>query len=122
MYGGNSNWRGPVWMPINYLFIKALKKYGAFYGDSLQVEYPLGSGKDYTLTEVADMLTQRIISIFKKDENNDRPVFAEYNSFYKNEGNNLVLFHEYFHGDTLKGLGASHQTGWTALLLNLITE
>ena len=122
MYGGNSNWRGPVWMPINYLFIKALKKYGTFYGDSLQVEYPLGSGKDYTLTEVADMLTKRIISIFKKDENNDRPVFAEYNSFYKNEGNNLVLFHEYFHGDTLKGLGASHQTGWTALLLNLITE
>ena len=121
-YGGNSNWRGPVWMPINYLFIKALKKYGAFYGDSLQVEYPLGSGKDYTLTEVADMLTKRIISIFKKDENNDRPVFAEYNSFYKNEGNNLVLFHEYFHGDTLKGLGASHQTGWTALLLNLIKE
>jgi hypothetical protein len=122
MYGGNSNWRGPVWMPINYLFIKALKKYGAFYGDSLQVEYPAGSGKDYTLTEVADMLTQRIVSIFKKDENNDRPVFAEYNQFYKNEGNNLVLFHEYFHGNTLKGLGASHQTGWTALLLNLIMK
>ena len=122
MYGGNSNWRGPVWMPINYLFIKALKKYGAFYGDSLQVEYPLGSGKDYTLTTVADMLTERIISIFKKDKNNERPLFAEYNSFYKNEGNNLVLFHEYFNGDTLKGLGASHQTGWTALLLNLMME
>ena len=122
LYGGNSNWRGPVWMPINYLFIHALKKYGSFYGDTLKAEYPGGSGKFYTLAEIVKMVSEKIISIFKKDEKGERPVFAEYNDFYKNEGNDLVLFHEYFHGDTRKGLGASHQTGWTALLLNLIIE
>ena len=122
LYGGNSNWRGPVWMPINYLFIMALKKYGSFHGDALKVEYPAGSGHSFNLNEIAKMITERIIAVFKKDEKGERPVFGEYNSFYKNEGNDLVLFHEYFHGDTLKGLGASHQTGWTALLLNLIED
>ncbi len=119
LYGGNSNWRGPVWMPLNYLFIQALKKYGSFYGETVKVEYPTGSGNSFNLTDVADMLTQRILSTFLKNEKGERPVFGEYNSFYRNEGNDLVLFHEYFHGDTLKGLGASHQTGWTALINNL---
>ncbi len=120
LYGGNSNWRGPVWMPINYLFICSLKKYGMAYGDTVKVEYPTGCGQQYNLTQVAQMHTKRILSVFKKDENGERNVFGEYNSFYKNEGNDLLLFHEYFHGDHLKGLGASHQTGWTALLLNLL--
>lgn len=122
LYGGNSNWRGPVWMPINYLFIKALQKYGSFYGDTLKVEFPAGSGAPHDLNEVAGMMTQRISAVFMKNKNGDRPVFGEYNWFYKEEGNELVLFHEYFNGDTLKGLGASHQTGWTALLLNLLSE
>lgn len=122
LYGGNSNWRGPVWMPINYLFIKALKKYGAFYGDTLKVSFPLGSTEKYSLNEVARMLTERIVSLFTKNETGNRPVFGEYNWFYKDEGNDLVLFHEYFHGDSGKGLGAAHQTGWTALLLNLLNE
>ncbi len=122
LYGGNSNWRGPVWMPINYLFVMALKKYGAFYGDSLMIEYPAGSGKSYNLNDIAKMITERLVSIFKKDMNGERPVFGDYNSFYKNEGNDLVLFHEFFHGDTGKGLGASHQTGWSALFLNLMQD
>jgi hypothetical protein len=122
LYGGNSNWRGPVWMPINYLFIKALEKYGSFYGDTLKVEFPSGSGVLHNLNEVTEMMKQRVASIFIKNSAGDRPVFGEYNWFYKDEGNDLVLFHEYFNGDTLKGLGASHQTGWTALLVNLLSE
>jgi hypothetical protein len=122
LYGGNSNWRGPVWMPINYLFIKALEKYGSFYGDTLKVEFPSGSGALHNLNEITEMMKQRVASIFIKNSAEDRPVFGEYNWFYKDEGNDLVLFHEYFNGDTLKGLGASHQTGWTALLVNLLSE
>lgn len=120
MYGGNSNWRGPVWMPINYLFIRALSKYGSFYGKNVEVEFPTGSGRYLDLKEIADELTERVLSIFKKDENGHRLVFGKYNWFYENEPDDLVLFHEFFHGDDLSGLGASHQTGWTALLVNLI--
>ena len=122
LYGGNSNWRGPVWMPINYLFIRALEKYGSFYGDTLKVEFPSGSGVLHNLNEVTALMKQRVASVFIKNDAGDRPVFGEYNWFYKDEGNDLVLFHEYFNGDTLKGLGASHQTGWTALLVNLLSE
>jgi hypothetical protein len=122
-YGGNSNWRGPVWMPINYLIIKAIKKYGEFYGDDLQVECPKGSGKMMNLKDVAAELTRRIISIFEKDSKGNRATHGEYNWFYQlPENNNLLLFHEYFHGDTASGLGASHQTGWTAVLVDLIRE
>ena len=118
LFGGNSNWRGPVWMPINYLFIKALQKYGEFYGDTLTVECPTGSGNRLRLNEVAEVLINRIINIFSKDANGNRPVFGEYNWFYqKNENKDLVLFHEYFHGDSGKGMGASHQTGWTSLIV-----
>ncbi len=115
-YGGNSNWRGPVWMPINYLFIKALKKYGSFYGDSLKAEYPKSSGNFLNLQQIADELTGKLLNIFKKDAQQNRPVFGNYNWFYKNENADLILFHEYFHGDTCMGLGASHQTGWSALV------
>ena len=121
LFGGNSNWRGPVWMPINFLFIKALQKYGEFYGDGFKVEYPSGSGNFLTLNGVADLIIKRIESIFLKNENGVRPVFGNYNWFYKKDENkDLVLFHEYFHGDNSRGLGASHQTGWTSLIVNLM--
>jgi hypothetical protein len=121
LFGGNSNWRGPVWMPINYLIIRSIRKYGEFYGDSLKVECPVGSGNKLNLLEVAELLTLRVITLFEKDENGDRKSYGEYNSFYKKTGNeNLVLFYEYFHGDTGSGLGASHQTGWTSLVADLI--
>ncbi|MBX2921747.1 MAG: glucosidase [Chitinophagaceae bacterium] len=123
LFGGNSNWRGPVWMPINYLIIQSIRKYGSFYGDALKVEYPAKSGNFLTLDEVADGLTERVISLFKKDEKGNRGLYGKYNWFYKQPGNeHLVLFYEYFHGDTGRGLGASHQTGWTSLVAELINE
>lgn len=124
IYGGNSNWRGPVWMPINYLIIQSLRTYGTFYGDTLKVECPTGSGMMMNLCEVADELTKRVISLFEKDENGDRRIYNhEYSWFYRRpENKDLVLFYEYFHGDSGKGLGASHQTGWTALVAELISE
>lgn len=123
IYGGNSNWRGPVWMPINYLIIQSIRNYGNFYGDSLQVECPTGSGVMMSLGQVADELTKRVISLFEKDDKGDRRIYDEYSWFYKQPGNEeLVLFFEYFHGDSGKGLGASHQTGWTALVAELISE
>lgn len=120
-FGGNSNWRGPVWIPMNYLIIRSIRRYGRFYGDSLKVEYPTGSGKKYNLKEIATKLTERLTRIFEKDKDGGRPAFGEYAEFYKRPGNeDLLLFNEYFHGDSGKGLGASHQTGWTALIVELI--
>jgi len=121
LFGGNSNWRGPVWMPINYLIIRSIRKYGEFYGDSLKVECPVGSGNQLNLLEVSELLTLRVISLFAKDENGNRKLNGTYNDFYKRPGNeDLVLFFEYFHGDSGAGLGASHQTGWTSLVADLI--
>ena len=121
MFGGNSNWRGPIWFPINYLLIVSLKTFGEYYEDDLKVECPKGSGSYFTLKEVAAELTNRLLSIFKASEGGERPVFGEYASFYRREENrDLILFHEYFHGDNCRGLGASHQTGWTGLLANLL--
>lgn len=124
IYGGNSNWRGPVWMPINFLIIQSIRSYGNFYGDTLKVECPTGSGTMMNLCEVADELTRRVISLFQRDEKGNRRIYNdEYSWFYNKPGNeNLVLFFEYFHGDSGKGLGASHQTGWTALVAELISE
>ena len=123
MFGGNSNWRGPVWMPVNYLFINAIKTFGYFYEDDLKVECPKGSGSYLTLTEVSKEITKRLLNIFEKNDQNERLTNGSYNWFYKKEeNNNLLLFHEYFHGDTLRGLGASHQTGWTGLVANLILD
>jgi hypothetical protein len=104
IFGGNSNWRGPVWIPINYLIIKSIRKYGHFYGDSLQVEYPAGSGVRMNLCAVADALTERVISIFTRNGEDERPAYGSYNDFYQKPGNrHLVLFYEYFHGDTGSG-------------------
>lgn len=123
MFGGNSNWRGPVWVPMNYLLINAMNTFGNFYMDDLKVECPKGSGNYYNLLDVGQFITKRLLCIFEKNDQQDRPVFGQYNWFYKKpENNNLVLFHEYFHGDTARGLGASHQTGWTGLIANLINE
>lgn len=123
LFGGNSNWRGPVWMPINYLIIQSIKKYGKFYGDALTIECPTGSGNFLKLGEVADELAKRLISLFSLDEKNNRKIHGDYNWFYsKEENKNLLLFFEYFHGDNGRGLGASHQTGWTALISELISE
>ena len=121
LFGGNSNWRGPVWMPINYLIIRSVRKYGEFYGDHLKVECPAGSGKMMNLVEVSKLLTERVVSLFAKDDKGSRKLYGGYNWFYSKPGNeNLVLFYEYFHGDTGAGLGASHQTGWTSLVADLI--
>jgi Mannosylglycerate hydrolase MGH1-like glycoside hydrolase domain len=123
MFGGNSNWRGPVWMPINYLIIQSIRRYGEFYNDSLQVEFPSGSGNKMNLVEVADELTKRVISLFEKDDAGSRRIYGDYSWFYQQAGNeHLVLFYEYFHGNSGRGLGSNHQTGWTALVAELISE
>jgi hypothetical protein len=123
MFGGNSNWRGPVWLPINYLLIKSLKKYHQFYGDTFKMEYPTGSGNWLHLGEISHELAQRVISIFRKNATGNRPVHNDHAEFYNRpENRELILFYEYFHGDNSRGVGASHQTGWTALVAELINE
>ena len=110
-------------MPINYLIIKSIKKFGEFYGGSLTIEYPTGSGIFMELNQISDELSRRVISLFKLDELNNRKLHGDENWFYhKPENKDLVLFYEYFHGDTGSGLGASHQTGWTSLIAQLIKE
>ena len=123
MFGGNSNWRGPIWFPINHLLIEALEGYYGFFGDSLQVEYPTGSGTSKTLQEVANDLKDRHASLFRADEKGRRPCHGTDERYSSDEGwKDLVLFYEYFHGDTGRGHGASHQTGWTALVSRHIED
>jgi len=122
LFGGNSNWRGPIWIPINYLFIEALKTYHTYYGESLKVELPTGSGNLVNLWEAARQLGQRITGIFIREENGRRLVYSETEKSQDDPHfRDLILFHEYYHGDTCKGLGASHQTGWTALVAEMST-
>jgi hypothetical protein len=121
LFGGNSNWRGPVWFPINYLLIEALRRFARFHGDDLTVEHPAGSGRQMPLDAVADDLADRLIALFLRDESGRRPVFGEVARFNDDAAwRDFVPFSEYFHGDTGKGLGASHQTGWTGLVADLI--
>ena len=123
LFGGNSNWRGPVWMPVNYLLIESLQKFHYFYGDDLRVECPTGSGNLMNLWEVSQELSRRLSHIFLKDENGKRPVYAEIDKFQTDEHwRDYVLFYEYFHGDTGAGVGASHQTGWTGLVAKLLQQ
>lgn len=123
MFGGNSNWRGPVWMPINYLIIKSLKRYHQFYGDELKVEFPTGSGNFMNLAQVSDALAKRVVHTFTKNALGQRPVHGPYNDFFQRpENEDLLLFYEYFNGDTVQGIGASHQTGWTAVVAELINN
>src|SRR5262245_26629634 len=123
LFGGNSNWRGPVWFPLNYLIVEALERYDHFYGDTLQVEYPTGSGRQVRLGTVARDLAGRLASLFLRDAAGRRPCHGD-DPRYAGDPHwrDLVLFHEYFHGDTGRGLGASHQTGWTSLAVKFFAE
>jgi hypothetical protein len=121
LFGGNSNWRGPIWFPVNYLLVDALHHYHEFYGDSLKVECPTGSGNLMNLGQVADEISRRLASIFLPGPDGNRPVHGGDPRYADDPGyRDLVLFYEYFHGDTGRGIGASHQTGWTGLIVPLI--
>jgi hypothetical protein len=123
LFGGNSNWRGPVWFPVNYLLIEALERYHHFYHDTLKVECPTGSGRMMTLDEVAGELRRRLAGIFLADGEGRRPCFGGDPRFAADpHWKDLLLFHEYFHGDDGRGLGASHQTGWTALVALMLND
>jgi hypothetical protein len=121
LFGGNSNWRGPVWMPVNYLLIESLQKFHHYYGDDFKVECPTGSGNFITIGEAADELARRLSRLFLKGEDGQRPVL-KYHSKLATDPHfkDYVLFHEYFHGDNGRGVGASHQTGWTGLIAKLL--
>jgi hypothetical protein len=123
LFGGNSNWRGPVWFPMNYLLVEALERYDRFYGDGFKVEYPTGSGRMATLGEVAKEIASRLARTFLPDANGYRPCHGRDRRFAEDpHWKDLVLFHEYFCGDTARGVGASHQTGWTALAVRFISD
>jgi hypothetical protein len=121
MFGGNSNWRGPVWMPVNALIVRALMHYYAYYGDNFKIECPTGSGRLMNLFEVARDIANRLISIFLRDGDGRRPVYGGTEAFQRDPyWRDLLLFYEYFHGDNGAGIGASHQTGWTGGVATLI--
>ncbi|MEO8150589.1 MAG: glucosidase [Bacteroidia bacterium] len=121
VFGGNSNWRGPVWMPVNFLIIESLQRFHYYYGDDFKVEYPTGSGNLFTLKQISEELTKRLVQLFVKDKNGNRPVSGTNEKGQHDLNfNNYILFHEYFHGENGKGLGASHQTGWSGLIAKLI--
>jgi hypothetical protein len=121
LFGGNSNWRGPIWFPMNFLIIEALQEFYSYMGDSFRIECPTGSGNEMTLMEVATELSQRLTRIFLKNPSGQRPLYGDMEIFQTNpHWRDLILFYEYFHGDNGAGLGASHQTGWTGLVVKLI--
>jgi hypothetical protein len=125
LFGGNSNWRGPVWFPVNYLMIEALQKYHHYYGESFRIECPTGSGRYMNLWEVASELSRRLATLFMRDANGRRPAdggAADSKVQSDPHFKDLVTFYEYFHGEDGTGLGATHQTGWTALVAKLITQ
>jgi hypothetical protein len=123
LFGGNSNWRGPIWFPMNYLIIESLQKYHFYYGDSFKVECPTGSGKMLTLADIAAELSRRLIRIFTQDSEGHRPVYRRMTKFQQDPvWNDKILFFEYFHGETGAGVGASHQTGWTGLIAKLLQQ
>ncbi|MFN9630317.1 MAG: MGH1-like glycoside hydrolase domain-containing protein [Cyanobacteriota bacterium] len=123
MFGGNSNWRGPVWMPMNFLLIEALQKFAHFYGDSFKVEFPTRSGNWLNLWQVSLELEKRLVSIFRRDSQGQRPFNGPVEQLQQDpHWRDLILFHEYFHGDTGRGLGASHQTGWSALVCKMLLQ
>jgi hypothetical protein len=123
LFGGNSNWRGPIWMPVNYLLIRALRRFYHYYGDSFKVECPTGSGKMMNLMEASDEIARRVVNIFKRDRSGKRPVYGKLEKFQNDpHWGEYLQFHEYFHGDSGFGIGAAQQTGWTALVAKLIAE
>jgi hypothetical protein len=121
MFGGNSNWRGPVWMPVNALIIRALQNFYLYYGDNFKIECPTGSGTLMNLFEVSKEIAERLSRIFLRDEHGRRPVYGGSEKFQTDPNfRDYILFHEYFHADNGAGLGASHQTGWTGLIAKTI--
>jgi len=123
LFGGNSNWRGPIWFPVNYLLIESLQKFHYFYGDSWTVPCPMGSERQMSLWEVAAEISRRLTRIFLRDAAGRRPVYGGMQKFQRDpHWRDLILFHEYFHGDNGAGIGASHQTGWTALVAKLLQQ
>jgi len=121
MFGGNSNWRGPIWMPVNFLVIDALGRYARYLGEDVTLEYPIGSGNRLTLTEIAADISRRLIGLFLLDADGRRPCFGANERFHNDPAwRDNILFNEYFHGDNGSGLGAAHQTGWTGLVADLI--
>lgn len=121
LFGGNSNWRGPIWFPVNYLIIESLQRFHHYYGDDFKIEHPTGSGKFLTLRDISKNLSERLINIFKKDKDGKRPVHGDNDKLqFDPHFSNYLLFYEYFHGDTGRGVGATHQTGWTGLVAKLI--
>jgi hypothetical protein len=121
LFGGNSNWRGPIWFPVNYLIIESLQKFHHYYGEDFKIECPTGSGQLMTIEEVAEELARRLSRIFLRDESGRRPVFGDQTKFQDDPTfRDYPFFYEYFHGDSGRGVGASHQTGWTGLIAKLL--
>ncbi len=123
LFGGNSNWRGPIWFPVNYLLIESLQKFHHYLGEDFKVEFPTGSGRQLTLWQVAAEISRRLTRIFLRDAGGRRPVYGAQEKFRADpHWRDLIQFHEYFHGDDGTGLGASHQTGWTGLVAKLLQQ
>jgi hypothetical protein len=123
LFGGNSNWRGPLWFPVNYLLIESLQKFHHFYGDGFRVPFPTRGGRSLQLWDVAGELSRRLTRIFLRDADGRRPVYGGTEKFQTDpHWRDLILFYEYFHGDNGAGIGASHQTGWTALVAKLLQQ
>jgi hypothetical protein len=123
LFGGNSNWRGPIWFPVNYLFVEVLNRWYYYFGDSFKVECPVGSGKRLNLKEVAQEVSRRLANLFLPDETGQRPCHGDDRRYADDPHHkDLVLFYEYFHGDNGRGVGASHQTGWTALIASMLRD
>jgi Mannosylglycerate hydrolase MGH1-like glycoside hydrolase domain/Glycosyl hydrolase family 63 C-terminal domain len=123
LFGGNSNWRGPIWFPLNFLLVESLQKFHHYFGDEFKIEFPTGSGQMHTLAKVAGEISRRLNGIFLRDQSGRRPVAGNLEPFQSDpHWKDLVLFHEYFHGDTGTGVGANHQTGWTGLVAKLLTQ
>jgi hypothetical protein len=123
LFGGNSNWRGPIWFPVNFLLIESLQKFHHFLGDQFTVDCPTGTGQAKTLWQVGAEISRRLNRIFLRDASNHRPVYGGLRTFQDDPNwRDYLLFHEYFHGDNGAGLGASHQTGWTGLVAKLLEQ
>ena len=121
LFGGNSNWRGPIWFPLNFLIVESLQKFHHYYGDEFKIECPTGSGRYVTILEAASEVSRRLCRIFLRDKAGRRAVFGDNQKFQEDPHfRDYIPFHEYFHGDNGRGVGASHQTGWTGLVAKLL--